>query len=84
MLTHVLRAAPCPSGLAHFVAISYCIDIIIHYRMCTDRLLFRQISILITCSAVILYADWPIGVRPVDSISNSRIQYRTAEFNITT
>ena len=42
-----------------------------------------ELLLVITCSAVILYADWSIGIRP-GSVHTLLIQYRMAEFNITT
>ena len=36
----------------------------------------------ITCSAVILYADWSIGGRP-GAVHTLEFQYLTVEFNIT-
>ena len=36
---------------------------------------------IITCSAVVLYADWSIGVRP-GAVHTLKIQYRKTEFDI--
>ena len=40
-----------------------------------------SVSRFITCSAVILYADWSIDVGP-GAVPTLEIQYRTTEFNI--
>ena len=42
-----------------------------------------MIILLITCRAVMLYSNWSISFRP-GAVPTLYIQYRTAEFNITT
>ena len=42
-----------------------------------------RIYVFITCSAMILDADWSIGVRS-GAVHPLQIQYHTAEFNTTT
>ena len=61
-----------------------CISVVkIMQHGCMYVCMHVRIYIFITCSAVILDADWSIGVRS-GAVHPLQIQYHTAKFNTTT